>query len=261
MHRSQTWLAAATWTLLATAAAVAQPANDELASAVIIPSVPFTPPALDTTAATTAADDPFCAGNGHTVWYRFTPTQDQRVEINTFGSDYDTTLSVWTGSQGNLENVACNDDTGSLQSRVRFDATAGETYFIMAGSFFENPGGTLVLSVVTAPPPLQLDVSIDRLGSFDQRTGEATIRGIVTCSRSAPVELGGEIVQFFNRHKFSGFLGAFVPECNGPTPWAATASSFAGRFGGGRAGVGVTANAFTEDTSDSATATVTLRGR
>ena len=40
----------------------------------------------------------------------------QTLTIDTFGSDYDTVLAVWTGSRGSLTNVACNDDSSGLQS-------------------------------------------------------------------------------------------------------------------------------------------------
>jgi len=56
-----------------------------------------------------------------------------RVEPNTFGSDYDTTLSVHVGRSSALVQFACNDDTGSLQSRVRFDAVASVTYYLKVG--------------------------------------------------------------------------------------------------------------------------------
>src|SRR3712207_847829 len=85
------------------------PNNDDFDSATIISSLPFSN-SINTVEATTAADDPFCAGNGHTVWYSFTPDEDGEVnaflEANTVGSDYDTTLSVYTGSRGNLEQIA-----------------------------------------------------------------------------------------------------------------------------------------------------------
>jgi hypothetical protein len=139
---------------LATApAAIAQaPANDDFDSATVIGSLPFTD-SINTSEATTAADDPECAGNGHTVWYAFTAPADMGIEANTFGSDYDTTLSVYTGSRGALTQIACNDDAAdSLQSRVRFNATAGVTYFFMVGSFFDDPGGNLDFAVVEIPP-------------------------------------------------------------------------------------------------------------
>ncbi|MCA1700981.1 MAG: hypothetical protein LC790_19630, partial [Actinobacteria bacterium] len=54
---------------LAPAAAIAAPPpNDDFDSATRISSLSFTD-SLNTTGATTASGDPFCAGNGHTVWY------------------------------------------------------------------------------------------------------------------------------------------------------------------------------------------------
>ncbi len=85
----------ATMVLIATAASTAvaaPPANDDFDNATLVPGLPFSD-AIDTTDATTAADDPDCAGQGPTVWYAFTPSEDTEVAANTFGSDYDTTLS------------------------------------------------------------------------------------------------------------------------------------------------------------------------
>jgi hypothetical protein len=101
---------------------------------------------VNTEEATTAADDPDCFGNGHTVWYIFTPGEDVRLEAITIGSDYDTTLSAYTGSRGSLTQIACNNDAaGTLQSHITFDAEAFQTYFIMVGSFEDSPGGNLIV--------------------------------------------------------------------------------------------------------------------
>src|SRR5882724_9172156 len=60
--------------LFCTTVAGAAPANDEIANATVITALPFTDgPLTTTTTATTAPDDPSCAGNGHTVWYVVTP--------------------------------------------------------------------------------------------------------------------------------------------------------------------------------------------
>jgi len=138
-------------------AQAAVPANDEIGAATAIGSLPFTD-TLDTTEATTAADDPQCAGNGQTVWYTFTPSADIRLDANTFGSSYDTTISVYTGSPGALTQIACNDDSAGLQSQVIFDATGGQTYYIMAGSFFSASGGSLTLTLRQPPPPPEVGV-------------------------------------------------------------------------------------------------------
>ena len=82
------------------------------------------------------------------MWYAFTPSGSKRIEANTFGSDYDTDLVVYTGTRGDLTEIACNDDAESVQSRVVFDAVAGETYFIMVGAFASGPGGNLVFNLV-----------------------------------------------------------------------------------------------------------------
>ena len=127
------------------------PANDDFDDAVVITTL-FTDH-LNTSEATTAADDPIpsCAegGQGPTVWYAFTPSHSKRIEVNTFGSDYDTDLVIYTGTRGDLTEIACNDDAGnSVQSKVVFDAVAGETYFIMVGAFDSGPGGNLVFNLV-----------------------------------------------------------------------------------------------------------------
>ena len=89
----------------------------------------------NTTRATSAVDYLFCNGSKKTVWYSFTPQTDLRMEFNTFGSDYDTILSVYRGPRGALTQEACNDNAGfERQSTVRFDARGGIMYWVMVGS-------------------------------------------------------------------------------------------------------------------------------
>ena len=94
---------------------------------------------LDTSAATVSPDDPSsCCIPFNTVWYTDTAVADKVLEADTFGSDYDTILTVVTGSPGSFTLVACNDDSGvsgsENQSQVIFNAVAGETYYFMVGS-------------------------------------------------------------------------------------------------------------------------------
>jgi hypothetical protein len=247
--------------LLAASPAIAQPpANDDFDSATVVPGLPFTDQ-VNTTEATTAADDPDCFGQGATVWYSFTPTTDLRVDANTLGSDYDTTLSVYTGTPGALTQIACNDDVaGSLQSRVRFDATAGETYFFMVGSFGGGPGGNLTFNLDVAPPQVELGLTIDPTGSVVPSKGVATISGTVTCSQPASVGVEGRMEQRVGRLLINGFFFAFV-ECTPPaTAWSATVEGENGLFVAGRADVDAVAFAFDEDAFAEASATVQLRG-
>jgi DNA-binding beta-propeller fold protein YncE len=108
--------------------------HNDFANARVIAGVPYQDHA-DTSAAGPAPDDPYCNGQGATVWYAFTPSQDMLLEANTFGSNYPTNLSVWVGARGALGFVACGAD------RVTFNASAGQTYYFMVGSY--GPGGDL----------------------------------------------------------------------------------------------------------------------
>ena len=132
--------------------ALSAPANDDFDHAIVITRPPFTS-RVNTSDATTAADDPVpsCAngGQGPTVWYAYTPRQNRRIEANTFGSDYDTDLAIYTGTRGNLTEIACIDDAGNtVQSKLTIDAVAGETYYFMVGAFASGPGGNLVFNLV-----------------------------------------------------------------------------------------------------------------
>ena len=137
----------------------AAPSNDAFADATLIGQLPFND-AMDTSEATVAVDDPDCAGQGVTVWYSFTPAADTTLVANTSGSNYDTTLSIYTGTQGALTQITCNDDSdGTLQSYVQIFASAGVTYYLMAGQYGTGgTGGALVLSVDELPVLVNDDV-------------------------------------------------------------------------------------------------------
>ncbi len=233
------------------------PPNDDFNTPTVIPSMPFTT-SQNVANATTAFDDPFCVGRTQTVWFAFTPTQNLRIEANTFGSNYDTTLSVYTGPRGSLTQLACNDDSGSsqgfLQSRIRFDAVAGTTYYFMVSSFsfFPVSNPNLVFNLVPAPPPLIIAPSVFQFGSVDPSTGAATISGSVSCSQPAFVTISGQLKQTHGPTSTLGFFSVFVP-CNGSTPWSASiqtiGQTFHGRaladlFTGGPADVTASASAF-----------------
>ena len=87
------------------------------------------------------------------------PSQDIRITANTFGSDYDTGLSAYTGTRGALTQIACNDDAGgTLQPSVTINAVAGQTLFFMVGAFPSGPGGDLVRS----SPPSSSATAVER---------------------------------------------------------------------------------------------------
>jgi Putative Ig domain len=235
------------------------PANDDFGSATAVSSIPYTINE-DATSATVAPDDPYCYGRNQTVWFAYTPQSNIRLEANTFGSNYDTTVSAYTGTRGALTPVACNDDSaGTLQSRVRFDATAGTTYYFMASTFSIFPAlpANLAFNLKLAPPPFTFTPTVAQFGSVTPSTGAVTINGSVTCSEPAYVTLYGQLKQMRGGVPINGFFSAFVP-CDGTASWSSTLYSqtalFHGRsallYSGGKATVTATAFAFDPDTGE-----------
>lgn len=251
----------------ATAAPVlaAAPSNDDIGNAIVIPALPYSDTS-DTSEATTGATDPdVCGfGTGATVWYAYTPTDAARLQIDTFGSDYDTTLQVGVSDgQGGLDVIACNDDAaGTVQSRVRIDVEAATTYVIMVGSFASGPGGGLSLQVHLAPlaTPLSLALTVDETARFD-RSGVATIYGTLVCTGSDQAWLFGSLSQQVGRFRVEGSSDVEVPCDPAGVPWAMPISGHTGSFAGGRATVWIGAEACRDDdcTFDSVERTVRLR--
>jgi hypothetical protein len=251
---------------------VPPPPNDDFNNATVISQIPTTI-TEDVTHATTAFDDPFCFTAIRTVWFSFTPTQNMFLEANTFGSNYDTTLSVYTGSRGALTQIACNDDSNqTFQSRVRFNAVAGVTYYFEVSAFNFITPANLVFNLLLGPPPLTLVPGVNQFGSVDPSTGTATISGVVVCSKQAFVNISGELKQNHGGTPVDGFFDTFIP-CDGPTPWTATIQPaltlFHGRsanlFTGGQADVAATASAFDFDNGvtvqQNLQVSITLRGK
>ncbi|HUT37086.1 MAG TPA: choice-of-anchor D domain-containing protein, partial [Planctomycetota bacterium] len=129
------------------------PANDDFANATAVSGT--SGQATGTNAnATKETGEPNHAGNagGASVWWRWTAPSGGDATINTFGSDFDTLIAVYTGSSvGALTLVASNDDTGGLQSQVTFTAVAGTTYRIAVDGYGGDSGGIVLNWTLTAP--------------------------------------------------------------------------------------------------------------
>jgi hypothetical protein len=172
------------------------PANDRLRRAIAVDQLPFLA-RQDTTEAT--ANGPTFCGNNSSVFYRFTPQRDVAVQADTFGSRYDTILTVFTGSRGAFEPVACNDDAAGLQSAVRFDARAGTTYYLMVssccGSGQDNIGGRLTLGVTSIPTSKpDATVQIERRATL-HAGGLVRLTASITCNQRSVVQVVGVLRQ------------------------------------------------------------------
>jgi len=208
--------------------AAAAPPNDSPSTAVEIRSIPFTYD-QDTTGAD--ANGPRFCGNNTSVFFRFTPSDSARIQVDTIGSDYDTVLSVYT-VDGGTDPVRCNDDRFGVASGVRFRARANTTYFIMVaqccGSGESYGGGHLVLRVdEVSIEPLEATLQVSATGTYDPIGGSATISGTITCSTTAFVGVEGLLRQvragLYVARGYAWFSGLCEP--GAPLPWSAELDS------------------------------------
>jgi hypothetical protein len=183
----------ATWVLFSDTivpqAAVAPPANDACADAVVVSSTPYVSPRINTTQS---------ADTERAVWYSYTAEATQRYFASSIGSNYAALVTVYSGGCGALVEVGSSAEgigfQGSAQSVASWSATQGVTYLIAVTSYFlisgqpstvatKNSGGSLVLSVFP-----QLVPDVDDL--------------IVNCQHVAVVR-SGQLINLTDR--FYGF--------------------------------------------------------
>ena len=144
------WLVLVVALLGPASTALAAPPNDDFANALVLRGTPdrdgdiYDGDLGTTVGATKEAGEPNHAGNGGgaSLWYSWTPNRNGAVEIETCDVDtkFDTLLAVYTKSGpvppfSNLTPVASNNNWNNSEcdppdSRVKFDASAGTTYYI-----------------------------------------------------------------------------------------------------------------------------------
>ncbi len=103
-------------------------------------------------------DEPDHAGEtgGKSIWFSFMPLANTLVTLDTAGSDFDTVLAVYSGTEGaaidELALLAANNDSGAAGgvSEVSFVALAGASYFIAADGV-GGSGGRLRLNIINSP--------------------------------------------------------------------------------------------------------------
>ncbi len=245
-------LTALALTLLATPASAAPPTNDDFASAEVVTALPF----MGTSSiveATREPNEPDCFSWGSpTVWYSYTAAESGWLGVDLVGSDYDTTLAVYTGESGALTPALCNDDSEGRTSAVNFEATAGTTYHFQVSGWVSSVG-SVVLNVRTTPappppppPPAQLtSVSATVTSATVDRKGVVTVGGTVVCDQPSYANIGVLASQTSRRFTARG-NGNSTEECGTtPTPFVMTMASSTGvSFVAGKMTATVTAEAF-----------------
>jgi hypothetical protein len=151
-------------------ASAAPPSNDGFDQAAPLGDPPVAVPGT-VAEATRESGEPRHAGaeSPETVWYVYRPRQSSTVALDTCDSTFDTVLAVYRGSSLNtLGEVGSNDDLCRLGSRVRFAATAGETYWIAVASLATRTGES-------AETPTPLDFRL-RLSEAPRPANDAFVR-------------------------------------------------------------------------------------
>lgn len=221
--------------ILAATARADPPGNDIFSGA--LPVVGGDSDLLDTSEATTDSDDAqlnaSCGApaTDASVWYTL-EGNDTPIVVDVSQSDYSAGVLVGVGSQGDLLAVACGPGT------VGFYAFAGTTYYILAfDDQFDGGGngGLLEISFDEILTPT-LDISINRFGRVDARTGIATISGTYTCSNGDFIGVSAYARQPVGRFVIqgSGYFSDFGTCDEEPRSWSAEVFPENGKFAGGK---------------------------
>ena len=88
------------------------------------------------------------SGSSPDIWFTYTPAWNGTLDIDTFGSSFDTVLSLHNAAlpPSTFTELSCNDDSGGLQSRIATWVEAGETYRIRV-SGYNGASGDVVFNV------------------------------------------------------------------------------------------------------------------
>jgi len=140
---------------------VVRPNNDDFADAELLPGAAGSVENMDNREATGEVGEPSHASVStplNSLWWKWQAPSNGEIEIDTFGSDFDTTLAAYTGQQlSSLIQVAANDDAGALQSQISFEVVAGQVYYIAVDGYSSSVGSIKLTYEFTSfggtPPP------------------------------------------------------------------------------------------------------------
>ena len=144
------------------------PANDDFANTQVITGSSGSVSGTNVNA-TKEPGEPNHGGDagGKSVWYRWQSPSTGTVTFTTAGSNFDTTLGIYTGSSVSaLTSIASNDDDpagGTVSSLASFSASAGTTYRIAVDGF-HGASGNITLNWSTGSSSIQTTVQTNPTG-------------------------------------------------------------------------------------------------
>ena len=150
------------------------PANDHFINAQVI-SGPAGSVTGTNVGASKEAGEPNHANTDGTrsIWYRWTAPSTNKISITTAGSNFDTSLAVYTGAGVNaLSLVVSNDDFASdSTSSVTFSPAAGTTYSIAVDGSWGAIGSVMLNWQPSNSGPEPTDVTFSTLYHFTNNAG------------------------------------------------------------------------------------------
>lgn len=132
------------WRFNSSSCKVSQP-NDRIENATVVNRVPFNAVQPIHTRSATIETGEYCGvvfTCSQTLWFRFRPTKTDYYQITTFGSTYDTVLTIFRGEPGMVNNfyMQSNPDFATrLQSLLLVSLQAGQTYYIQVAKEGATP--------------------------------------------------------------------------------------------------------------------------
>ncbi len=136
---------------------VATPTNDNLAQAIDIPTTELFYHYAQLTASTmptTNTNESRCA-IGPSVWYRYLATQTETVRFDTLGTEYDQTLSIWSGNPSSLTEMSCVSrplNVADQDPYLTLQTIAGTTYYLQVTKNLTATDDNTVLMFNKSPP-------------------------------------------------------------------------------------------------------------
>jgi hypothetical protein len=173
------WVQVAGWSgvegtlVLSVDASPAPPANDNIADATLITSLPFAV-TQSTFSATRQVNEPSVVAQGlprDTVWFKYTATVTANIRIDTLESNFSTSIAIYDQDPATFVEATLplmqNEDyrqatqpvSGGFAGRTLpaladFQAVQGVTYLIqVGGASTSQANGTLVFKCQYSPPP------------------------------------------------------------------------------------------------------------
>ena len=158
---------------------------------------------------------------GHSMWWKWTAPSTGAVTISTLGSDFDTTLAVYTGDTlPTLTLLVENNNAGKkAYSRVRFLADAGLTYYLAVDGA-SGATGNIVLNIAYKKGATYAGLVYSG--------ADAKLAGIASIKITSAQNYTGALTMKGRRYVFRGRLdpnAAQVHQFNGAAPLSLSLTS------------------------------------